>query len=524
MAGQHSDIEKERAPLREVQASAPIKLKETPSAPTSDEGEIHSVSADSESSTSPESTVTPNLQADPQLPNIGDDMEVLSFIGEGGMGFVYRVLDKRIDKEFAVKLLRKELARDKTKHARFKQEVDSATNLDHPNLVTVYNHAIAPDGTPYMVMDFVNGSSLAEMLTREVFLEPMRANSLFLQICDGVAHAHLNGVVHLDLKPSNVLVAQNENVEITKVSDFGIAQVMTDDSQQISQTEEIVGSLPYMSPEHCRGESLDYRSDVYSLGCLMYEVLTGKPPFVGENPVKTIMKHIQDKPPRLKSRLTRLDIPEGLEKIVLHCLEKNPERRYQNTEELIKDLELVRDGSEPHIAIQQEQALKTLDGEERQKSLRIWLAIGFVGLCLYFTHLSQFDTLNQMGKIFQSIGNGLVVAVCLYFCNKVINYQKQIARRIEVPTQIRAGDHWLSLAALTTMAGLLFIVAIKSISFIADNQIMDLSGIFGVNLTAQNALETDIFVLLLVIMQLTFLIWYFRQKSKTTNQKQISGW
>lgn len=524
MAGQQSDIEKERLPLREVQASAPIKLKESSSARDSDVELIDSDSANLGLIVESKPTISKHEPAESALPNLGEDLDVISFIGEGGMGFVYRVLDKRLDKEFAVKLLRKELARDQMKLARFKQEVDSATNLDHPNLVTVYHHAIAPDGTPYMVMDFVNGSSLAEMLTRDVFLEPMRANALFLQICDGVAHAHLNGVVHLDLKPSNVLVAQNDNVEIAKVSDFGIAQVMTDDSQQISQTEEIVGSLPYMSPEHCRGESLDYRSDVYSLGCLMYEVLTGKPPFVGENPVKTIMKHIQDKPPRLKSRLTRLDIPEGLEKIVLHCLEKNPEHRYQNTEELIKDLELVRDGAEPHIATQQELALKSLDGQERQKQVRIWLSIGFVGLCFYFAHLSQFDTLNQMGKLFQSTANAVIVAGCLYCCSRLLNFHKQIAHRIAVPAQIRAGDRWLSLTTLSAIATFLFVIGMKAFNFFIDNQIMDLTTMLGFTHKGQESLESMIFVILLIVVQLSLLIWYFRQKTTVTEQKQISGW
>lgn len=558
MAGHQSDIEKERLPLREVEASAPIKLKESASASESNEEETSSFLRESASevqfdslngtetdteSTKSTSTVSPTTAensgskgahenesgapaktATHSLPNLGADLEVLSFIGEGGMGFVYRVLDKRIDKEFAVKLLRKELARDQTKHSRFKQEVDSATNLDHPNLVTVYHHATAPDGTPYMVMDFVNGSSLAEMLTREVFLEPMRANALFLQICDGVAHAHLNGVVHLDLKPSNVLVAQNDKVEIAKVSDFGIAQVMTDDSQQISQTEEIVGSLPYMSPEHCRGESLDYRSDVYSLGCLMYEVLTGKPPFVGENPVKTIMKHIQDKPPRLKSRLTRLDIPEGLEKIVLHCLEKNPDHRYQNTEELIKDLELVRDGSDPHIATQQELALKGVDGEERQKRLRIWLGVGFIGLCLYFYHLSQFDTLNQMGKMFCSGANVLIISASFYCCNRLLNYLKQVTRRITIPEQIRAGDHWLSLTILSAIAALAYVIGLQSLMFISINQILDLNTIFGGIPGPENSIGSAIFVTLLFLVHLSLITWYFRKQSSPSDQEQITGW
>jgi len=524
MVGHQNEMEKERLQLQELEASSPIKLRESASVSDSAEEKTPSGALRSGLTAESKSEHVENTDKAHALPDIGEDLEVMAFIGEGGMGFVYRVLDKRINKEFAVKLLRKELARDQTKHARFKQEVDSATNLDHPNLVTVYNHAIAPDGTPYMVMDFVNGSSLAEILTREVFLEPMRANALFLQICDGVAHAHLNSVVHLDLKPSNVLVAQNDAVEIAKVRDFGIAQVMTDDSQQISQTEEIVGSLPYMSPEHCRGEILDYRSDVYSLGCLMYEVLTGKPPFVGENPVKTIMKHIQDKPPRLKSRLTRLDIPEGLEKIVLHCLEKDPEHRYQNTEELIKDLELVRDGAEPYIATQQERALKSLGSEERQKRWRIAFVAGFIGLCFYFTHLSQFDTVTQIGMVFSSTGSVLFIFGCLFCYIKLFNFHKQVVQRLENLAQIKSGDHWLSLGVISAMATMLLLTGFSVIMFISNNRILDLNSLFGFTPELHRPVEATIFFTLLIALHLFFLIWYLRQKSTSPNQTKYPGW
>jgi len=547
MVGHQNETEKERFRLREIEAEVPIKLKESAHAPDStvDSSPLHALKAElnishpsisqptidplsgspplasqagpSQATSSQAITAQANISAASAahaLPDLGKDLEVLSFIGEGGMGFVYRVLDKRLDKEFAVKLLRKELARDKTKHARFKQEVDSATNLDHPNLVTVYHHAIADDGTPYMVMDFVDGSNLAEMLARDVFIEPMRANSLFLQICDGVAHAHLNGVVHLDLKPSNVLVAKNDKVEIAKVSDFGIAQVMTDDSQQISQTEEIIGSLPYMSPEHCRGEVLDYRSDVYSLGCLMYEVLTGTPPFVGENPVKTIMKHIQEKPRRLKSRLTRLDIPEGLEKIVLHCLEKNPEHRYQNTEELIKDLELVRDGLEPYIAAQQEYALKTLGDEERQKRAKIAWSAGLIGLIFYFAYLSQFDTLTQMGLTFTSTVNVLLSGLCLAGYSKLFVLHKLILQRLKDPKQTKPGDLWFSLGTISTMALLLLIAAIQVYDFIKYNRILPVDTWVGYSSKIEGNIESTTSLSLLLLVELFGFLWYLQQKRK----------
>jgi len=454
------------------------------------------------------------------FPDLGDDMEVLEFIGEGGMGYVYRVLDKRLNKHFAIKLLKADLASDNLKQQRFQKEVDSAVNLDHPNLVTVYHHATAVDGTPFMVMDFVDGQSMAEMLAQEVLIHPHRAGMLFLQICDGVAHAHLNGVVHLDLKPSNVLVANGENAEIAKVSDFGIAQVMTDESSQISQTEEIIGSLPYMSPEHCKGEDLDYRSDVYSLGCLMYEVLTGKPPFVGENPVKTIMKHIQEKPKRLKTRLTRLDIPEGLERIVLHCLEKNPNHRYQNTEELIKDLELVRDGLDPLIALQQEQIHKQEEKDQTTAHVKIACFAGFVLLCMYFVHLSQYDTLLQLGLLLSSIMPMGILLGLVALQITVSDALKRVALRIKDSKQVRPGDHWLSLALISSSSFLacLFVVILAQVLYY--NHIF-LDSLLATEPGVTGAFESTVLFVTSGITAVLLLIWNLRRKALTD---EITGW
>lgn len=374
------------------------------------------------------------------FPNLGERYEVLQFVGEGGMGSVYRVRDRQLDQELAIKLLRKHLVADPKKSSRFEQEVDSCTHLDHANLITVYSHGISPDATPYMVMDFIDGRNMADILSEEIFIEKSRAVSLFLQVCEGVAHAHVNGIVHLDLKPSNVLITKSDNVEIAKVGDFGIAQMMTDDTQQITQTEEIIGSLPYMSPEHCRGETMDYRSDVYSLGCFMYEVLTGKPPFLGEHPVKTIMKHVQEKPKRLRSRLTRLDIPEPLEAVVLHCLEKSPSQRYQYVEELIKDLESIRDGAEPVIVRQ-----RTLQKTAEQKPWHGWAMAGSVVavLALYFTHMSQYDSLSQFGYCIGTVGWLVFIGPLVYLCFWMRHQFHAVSIRLKNDSTTRPGDTWL---------------------------------------------------------------------------------
>lgn len=390
---------------------------------------------------SPQDTdTTLRRSRDADFPNLGQRYEVLQFVGEGGMGSVYRVRDKQLDQELAIKLLRKHLVVDPDKSSRFEQEVNSCTHLDHANLITVYSHGVSPDAIPYMVMDFIDGRNMADILGEEIFIEKSRAVSLFLQVCEGVAHAHVNGIVHLDLKPSNVLITKSDKVEIAKVGDFGIAQMMTDDTQQITQTEEIIGSLPYMSPEHCRGETMDYRSDVYSLGCFMYEVLTGKPPFLGENPVKTIMKHVQEKPKRLRSRLTRLDIPESLEAVVLHCLEKHPAQRYQYVEELIKDLESVRDGAEPVIVRQ-----RTLQKTAEQKPWHGWAIAGAVltVLALYFTHMSQYDSLSQFGYCVGTMGWLVLIGPLIYLCFWMRHQFHAVSIRLMNGSTTRPGDKWL---------------------------------------------------------------------------------
>jgi Serine/threonine protein kinase len=417
-----------------------------------------------------EAAVSPPEEAQPNdFPDLGDRYEVLQFVGEGGMGSVYRVRDKQLDQYFAIKLLRKHLVADKNKSSRFEQEVNSCTHLDHANLITVYSHGVSPYGAPYMVMDFIDGKNMADILGEEVFIEKNRAVGLFLQVCEGVAHAHVNGVIHLDLKPSNVLVMKTDGVEIAKVGDFGIAQMMTDDTQQITQTEEIIGSLPYMSPEHCRGETMDYRSDVYSLGCFMYEVLTGKPPFLGENPVKTIMKHVQEKPKRLRSRLTRLDIPEALEAVVLHCLEKNPSQRYQYVEELIKDLESIRDGAEPVIVRQ-----RTLQKKAEQKPWHGWAVAGctLTVMALYFTHMSQYDSLAQFVYCLGTLGHLVVIGPLIYLCFWMKQQFNAVSVRLLNESISRPGDSWLLWTIASGACALGIIVFTSTVQMLQFNQLL----------------------------------------------------
>ncbi|MGH9549446.1 MAG: serine/threonine protein kinase, partial [Terriglobales bacterium] len=266
-----------------------------------------------------------------EKPDLGDRYEVLEMIGQGGMGTVWKVHDKAIDKMLAIKILRKELASDRFAVKRFEQEARAAVDLTHVNLVAVYGYGTANNNdAPYLVMDYVDGESLADTLKREVYLNFDRVIGITSQICEALAHAHAKGIVHRDLKPSNIMLIKNDGqLDMIKIVDFGIAKVMptvNEQTKNLTQTGDLFGSPLYMSPEQCEGESIDARSDIYSLGCVTYELLTGKAAFAAENPIKTILKQINDAPPALKSLVS---VPDGLAEIVRRCLEKDPSSRYQ---------------------------------------------------------------------------------------------------------------------------------------------------------------------------------------------------
>lgn len=274
--------------------------------------------------------------------------DVLSRVGEGGMGSVYKVMDKVLGKVFAIKVLRSELAKDKNVVTRFKQEALAASRLTHVNLASVYSSGESRTGAPYLVMDYLEGSSLEQILTKDGHLEPTRAINVFIEICEALEHAHSKGVIHRDLKPGNILLVDGE--ERVKIVDFGIAKILPRaglDTLKLTSGEEVLGSPIYMSPEQCQGDKLDVRSDIYSLGCLMYEVLCGVPPFLGDNPIKTILMHLNETPSNLTLHLKEAELPKGLEYVILKCLQKVPEDRYQNVFDLRMDLVGIKDNKPP---------------------------------------------------------------------------------------------------------------------------------------------------------------------------------
>lgn len=280
--------------------------------------------------------------------NLGERYEVQTLLGQGGMGAVYKVRDKELQKTFAIKVLNSNLVEDKNSLKRFEQEAQAARGLTSPNLVAVYDFGMGKKGSPYIVMDYLDGTSLDAVLANGGYMDVPRAQDIFIQICEAIVHAHSKAVVHRDIKPSNIMLTKGINGgDFVKLVDFGIAKVLP--SQQkatanLTQTGDIFGSPLYMSPEQCLGNKLDNRSDIYAFGCVMYETLTGQAPFAAENPIKIILKHLNDQARPFSSLAHDYKIPAQLEAVIMRCLEKDPSDRYQSAEELLKDLQDLRDG------------------------------------------------------------------------------------------------------------------------------------------------------------------------------------
>ena len=268
-----------------------------------------------------------------------NQFEIIELIGRGGMSKVYKALDKRLGRTVALKTLLPHLLENEESIKRFQREAQSIGGIKHNSVVQVFEFDIAND-IPYIVMEYLEGKDLSSIIEEEGYLSSERAVPIFLKICDALRSAHAGGVIHRDLKPSNVLLGERDDQkDIVGVVDFGLAKFMphaNKETASLTATGQIFGSPPYMSPEQCQGLKLDERADIYSMGCLMYETITGKPPFEGETPVATIMKHMTEYPAPPTSHVL---VPPKLEAIILKALEKNAGARQQSMDELYKELE-----------------------------------------------------------------------------------------------------------------------------------------------------------------------------------------
>jgi serine/threonine protein kinase len=274
---------------------------------------------------------------------INDKYQVVSLIGSGGMGTVYRVHQVFLGKEFAFKVLDLHNRSDVSVR-RFQQEARTASQLQHPNLVEVHDFGMIADEQPYLVMDLVEGETLAQLVKTRVTLPVDYVVALAIQVGFGLLYAHDKGVVHRDIKPANILLLHPDSIPsegTVKIVDFGIAKLTQSEDGQIqslTQTGEIFGSPLYMSPEQCRGTAVDRRSDIYSLGCVMFECLTGSPPFFGETAMATMLKRLSEAPVSLKEGSLGAEFPAQLESIVHKMLKVEPNERYQDFKDVIKDL------------------------------------------------------------------------------------------------------------------------------------------------------------------------------------------
>lgn len=262
---------------------------------------------------------------------LGGRYQVIERIGGGGMALVYKAQDILLNRFVAIKVLRQQFVNDEEFIRRFRREAQSAASLSHPNIVSVYDVGQEED-IHYIVMEYVEGQNLNEIIKERAPLQVEESIRIASQIADALDHAHHNQIIHRDIKPHNILIGRNGRV---KVTDFGIARAVT--SATITQTGSVVGSVHYFSPEHAKGVTTGEKSDLYSLGIVLYQMLTGQLPFLGESPISVALKHLQEhfEEPRKVNPM----IPQSVENIILKSMRKNPAERYQSAKEMLRDLE-----------------------------------------------------------------------------------------------------------------------------------------------------------------------------------------
>ena len=267
----------------------------------------------------PAATAEPSSDAAP----LGGRYEILRELGAGGMGRVYQARDRETSEVLALKVLRPEVAAEPSMAERFKNELRLARRITHKNVCRIYDFNRI-DTLAYISMEYVDGETLRALIDRSGRLPPSRVTSLTRQICAGLAEAHAQGVIHRDLKPENIMLAANGSV---KLMDFGIARSI---AASATTTQTLIGTPAYMAPEQVQGRPVDARADIYALGLILYECLTGRRAFAGTTPVEVALKQLQQRPPA--PRQLRPEVPRALEAVVLRCLEKDPTRRFASAE------------------------------------------------------------------------------------------------------------------------------------------------------------------------------------------------
>ncbi|HEY9787770.1 MAG TPA: protein kinase [Candidatus Obscuribacterales bacterium] len=344
---------------------------------------------------------------------VGEKYEIVSCLGRGGMSVVFKAWDRLLKRHVAIKVLSPKRRLDRKARDRFVQEGQAASQLDHPNLIKVYEFVMPDVGDPYLVMDYLKGCSLLDIVEGEGIKDVRRGLRIIHQVVSALKHAHKKNVIHRDLKPSNImLVTGDDGEELVKIVDFGIAKIQHPDGQgrKLTETGEVFGSPLYMSPEQCRGEKLDARTDIYALGCVIYEVFTGFPPFVGENFLDTVHMHLNETAEPLSSHRPDLPNPQLFDRIIKKALAKDPNDRYQSVEELQKDLKQIGMPSEESSdtytqVLPAPRAVERASATEEKKDNKRVLIVICLGLVALLGAKAAWDLYSGKGNKLSSSGS-----------------------------------------------------------------------------------------------------------------------
>ncbi|HYB39800.1 MAG TPA: Stk1 family PASTA domain-containing Ser/Thr kinase [Mycobacterium sp.] len=356
--------------------------------------------------------------------HLSDRYELGEILGFGGMSEVHLARDVRLHRDVAVKVLRADLARDPSFYLRFRREAQNAASLNHPAIVAVYDTGEAETAAgplPYIVMEYVDGVTLRDIVHTEGPMPPRRAIEVIADACQALNFSHQNGIIHRDVKPANIMISTTNAV---KVMDFGIARAIADSGNSVTQTAAVIGTAQYLSPEQARGDAVDARSDVYSLGCVLYEILTGEPPFIGDSPVAVAYQHVREDPIPPSHR--HKGISADLDAVVLKALAKNPENRYQTAAEMRADLVRVHNGETP-------QAPKVLTDAERTSLLASTHGSNPAARTDPLPRQRDFARDRNVGSVGRWLVAVAVLAVLTVIVTIVINTFGSNTRNVQVP-------------------------------------------------------------------------------------------
>jgi serine/threonine protein kinase len=314
---------------------------------------------------------------------LGNNFKVMNLLGRGGMGSVYLAEDLALGRQVAVKVLESPELSSPTNWERFKREGQTLSKLDHQHIVKVLSFGKTEQGDLFLVMEYIRGQSLAQLLSLEAPLNWRRAVEIVVQVCNALSYVHSQGGVHRDLKPHNIMLVEGERSDFVKLLDFGLASFVSSSLQKLTKTGALIGSPQYMSPEGTQGAVVDGRSDIYSLGCILYECLTGRLPFEAANSIEFLCKHRTEMPKRLNDLFQSAGIPAELELVIFKALQKEPARRFQSMSEFENTLRLIIGGRSDELNFA---GLKLGSQDQQIHRMKLPLALAFI-LVLVFAIL-----------------------------------------------------------------------------------------------------------------------------------------